>query len=137
MQDSVFTKILKKEFSGEVVYQDKACFSILSVEPHNPGHLLLIPKEQIADWQDVDKDTWSHMMLVAQDLAGVIKKVYDAPKIALALVGFDVPHVHIHIFSLFSATDIDSNNAKATDIDELKRNADKIRLAIQEIGVGK
>lgn len=135
MQDSVFTKILNKEFRGEIVYEDNYCFSILSIEPHNLGHLLLIPKEQVADWQDVDKNTWSHMMGVSQQLGKVIKKLYDAPKIALAVVGFDIDHVHVHIFSLFSATDIDTSNAKAVDIDKLRPEADKIRAAIAEVGL--
>lgn len=129
---SVFTMIYNKEIPGEIVYDDKDVFAILSIEPHNPGHILVIPHMEIANWEDVPEPLWLHTMKVAQDLAKIVKKLYSPPKIALSIVGFDVPHVHVHVFSIFQISDIDHTKAKKTTLEDLRIEADKIRIELNK-----
>lgn len=129
---SVFTMIYNKEILGEIVYDDKDVFAILSIEPHNPGHILVIPHMEIANWEDVPEPLWLHTMKVAQYLAKVVKKLYSPPKIALSIVGFDVPHVHVHVFSIFQISDIDHTKAKKTTLEDLRIEADKIRIELNK-----
>ena len=129
---SVFTMIYNKEIPGEIVYEDKDVFAILSIEPHNPGHILVIPHMEIANWEDVPEPLWLHTMKVAQDLAKIVKKLYSPPKIALSIVGFDVPHVHVHVFSIFQISDIDHTKAKKTTLEDLRIEADKIRIELNK-----
>lgn len=135
MSESIFTQIRLKKAPGELIYQDEVCFAILTIMPNNPGHMLLIPNQEVADWQDIDPTDFSHMMSLAQKLGRLIKKVYNPPKVALSSVGFEVPHVHIHIFSLFRIADIDHGSAKQTTPEALKAEADKIRAALKEEGI--
>lgn len=135
MSDSVFTKIHKGGIPGELLYEDDKCFVILSITPHNPGHLLLIPVEETADWQAVDPKVFEHMMGLAQKLGKIIKRLYNAPKVALSCVGFEVPHTHIHIFSLFEIADIDHDKARATTPEALRVEADKIRAELKNEGL--
>lgn len=135
MSETVFTKIRKGEIPGEIIFQDDKCFAFLTIEPHNPGHVLLVPVEEIADWQDLDPEVFAHIMKKAQIIAKVIKNVYNPPKVALAAVGFEVSHVHIHIFSLFNISDINHDKAKKTDPASLKLEADKIRAGLKGIGL--
>ena len=135
MSETIFTKIRKGEIPGEVIYRDDKCFAFLTIEPHNPGHVLLVPIEEIADWQDLDPEVFAHMMKKAQIIAKVIKSLYNPPKVGLAAVGFEVPHVHVHIFSLFNISDINHDKAKKTDTDSLKLEADKIRAGLKGIGI--
>ena len=72
---------------------------------------------------------------LAQKLGKIIKKVYNPPKVALSSVGFGVPHVHIHIFSLFKIADIDHGNARSTTPEAMRIEADKIRAAIKQEGL--
>lgn len=127
---SVFTKIYNKDIPGEVVYDDESVFAILSIEPHNPGHILVIPHTEIANWEDLPKPLWLHIMKVAQMLAKVSKKLYNPPKIALSIVGFEVEHVHVHVFSIFQINDVDHTQAKKATSDEIKIEAEKIRKEI-------
>ena len=124
---TICTKIYNKEIPGEVIYDDKNVFAILSIEPHNPGHVLVIPHTEIANWEDVPEPLWAHTTKVAQDIAKVLKKLYGAPKIALSIVGFEVPHVHIHIYPIYKITDTDLSSANKANPEELKDQADKIR----------
>ncbi len=124
---TIFTKIYNKDIPGEVIYDDKNVFAILSIEPHNPGHILVIPHKEIADWEDIPRPLWLNIMKVSQDLAKVLKKLYNPPKIALSIVGFEVPHVHVHVFSIFQISDIDHTKANKTNLEELSIEAHKIR----------
>lgn len=127
MTETIFTKIRLGKIPGEVVYKGDNCFVMLTIEPHNPGHVLVVPNEQIADWQDLPADTWLEMMKVAQMLGRVIKKIYTPPKVALCAVGFDILHVHIHVFSLFEISDIDHTKAKLVSMGVVSAEASKIR----------
>lgn len=135
MSESVFTKVRKGELPGELIYEDDKCFVILSISPHNPGHLLLVPIEEVADWQEIEPEVFGHIMHVAQKFGKIIKDIYNPPKVGLSCVGFEVPHAHIHIFSLFEIADIDHTKAKITDTESLKVEATKIRNAIKSKGV--
>jgi diadenosine tetraphosphate (Ap4A) HIT family hydrolase len=130
VSDSVFTKIRKSEIPGIVLHEDAECFVILSNMPHNPGHLLVIPTKEVADWYDLDPETYSHLMLVAKYFGKATKEIYNCPKVSLVSVGFDVAHVHIHVFSLFEISDIDHENAKPATMEQRKIEADKFRKYI-------
>ena len=135
MSESIFTQVRLKKAPGEIIYQDDICFVILTIMPNNPGHMLLIPNQEVADWQDIAPNDFSHMMALAQKLGKITKQVYNPPKVALSSVGFEVPHVHIHIFSLFKIADIDHGSAKQTTPEALRAEADKIRDAIKQEGL--
>lgn len=128
---TIFTEIYNKNIPGEIVYDDKEVFAIMSIEPHNSGHVLVIPHEEIANWEDMSESLWAHTTRVAQDIAKVLKKLYGAPKIALSLVGFEIPHVHVHVFPIYKITDTDISSANKTTLDNLKPEADKIRSALK------
>ena len=66
MPDSVFSKIRKAEIPGELLYEDDKCFVILTIGPHNPGHMLVVPIDEIADWEQLPTEIFTRMMKVAQ-----------------------------------------------------------------------
>lgn len=134
MSDSVFTKMLKGEIPREIIYQDSVCFVIPTIAPHNPGHCLVITNEQIENWEDLDSKTYVHTMKVAQQVARAIKAVYYCPKVGIATVGFEVPHVHIHLIPLYKLSDADHSKAKQTNLDNVQPEAKKIRGAIKAQG---
>ncbi|MSR68218.1 HIT family protein [Candidatus Saccharibacteria bacterium] len=134
MPNSVFTLVRLGELPGEILYQDEYCFVILSVRPHNPGHLLVIPIDEVSNWEDLEPALFDHLMKVAQFFAKAIKAVYHPPKVGLASVGFEVPHAHIHVYSLFKIGDIDHTSAKASQTEELAIEAEKIKNYITSLG---
>lgn len=134
MSETVFTKIRSGEITGEVIYQDDKCFAFLTIEPHNPGHILLVPVEVVADWQELNPDIFAHMAKKAQILGRAISQIYNPPKVGLAIVGFEVPHVHIHILSLFNISDINHDRAKKAAPQDLRVEADKIRKHLKVSG---
>ncbi len=134
MSESVFTKMLNGEIPREIIYQDDTCFVIPTIAPHNPGHCLVITNKQIENWEDLDTKTYVHTMKVAQKVAKAIKAVYNCPKVGIATVGFEVPHVHIHLIPLYKLSDADHSKAKPTVLEEVQPEARKIREAIEAQG---
>lgn len=98
MQDSIFTKIIKGEIPGEVIYEDETCFVILTIEPLTEGHMLVIPREQTDSLWDVDQPVYTHLFNVAKQMQSKIKNAYpDYERVGLLVEGFGVSHAHIHV----------------------------------------
>lgn len=130
MQDSVFTMMLKGKIPREIIYQDDVCFVIPTNKPHQPGHSLVIPKVQVANWEDLDKATFLHCMEVVRIVGKALKKVYGCPKVGISTVGFEVEHVHIHVIPLYEIIDTEHARAKEADFSAIQAEARKIRAEI-------
>lgn len=132
MEDSVFTKIMRGEIPGEIVYQDDSCAVLMTIEPFSPGHCLVVPRQQIDHLWDADDELYQHLMLVAKKVALAMRSAYDYPRIGQMVEGFGVPHAHIHLFGLTDMFEkvvatVDHGNPSAQ---ALKVEADKLRSAL-------
>lgn len=129
---SVFTQIRLGKVPGEIIYQDDLVFAIMTIAPHNPGHCMIIPVEQTADFEALPVEIYHHLMDVAQQMARILKKIYSPPKVALAIVGMEVAHVHVHLFPLYAEAEMNPAAAKHPPFDEIAAEAKKIRQALSE-----
>ncbi|MBI2798295.1 HIT family protein [Candidatus Saccharibacteria bacterium] len=134
MAESVYTKVRKGELPGEIIYQDEICFAILSIQPNNPGHTLVIPTEEVEQWILLDKPTLNHCVDVAQAIAKVQARVYKPVRVVLTIAGLDVDHAHIHIFPVYKPGEADHSAAKDTSPQEMAVEADKLRAVIAKQG---
>jgi len=133
-EPSVFTRIINGEIPSEILYQDSDCFVILTHEPLTPGHLMVIPREQIDHLWDVDDDLYQHLMMIAKKMALRMREVYNYERIGMIVEGFGVPHAHIHVFGLNKGLNpsIVEHVAKGEKImspEQLKPEADKLRIS--------
>ena len=131
-ETSVFTKIRQGEVPGEIIYQDERVFVIMTIAPHNPGHCLVIPVDEIGNFEEVPENLYLHLMRVAQQLARLQRKIYMSPKVAMAAVGMSVDHTHIHVFPLYAEKDMDPDGAKHPPSEEITVEAEKLRAALLE-----
>ena len=70
---SLFTRILDGELPGRFVWKDEVCFAILTVNPIRPGHVLVIPRQEIDDWLDLPDEGRDHLMATAQVFGRAVK----------------------------------------------------------------
>lgn len=124
--------MLRGEIPREIIYEDDLCFVIPTIEPLTPGHLLIIPNEQIDVLWDIDDPLYQHLLSVAKTIARTLKKSYDYIRINMIVEGFEVPHAHIHLFGVnqgLVATfkQLPGPGPAAISVDELKQTADKVR----------
>jgi len=119
------------------VYENESTLAFMDKRPINSGHSLVIPKKHVADFYDLEDRCYSQVMLVAKFLAKILKNLTKSKKVGLAIAGFDVPHVHVHIIpmhhyhDLTSRAFIENKLADSTDRD-LAEMANKIRAKIDE-----
>ncbi|WP_295877536.1 HIT family protein [uncultured Zhongshania sp.] len=127
---SIFTKIIQGELPGHFVWQDEHAVAILTIEPIQEGHLLLIPRKEVDHWDDLQPELAAHLMSVAQTLAKALKKAYACQRVSMMIIGLEVPHTHIHLSPINDMADANISNAKRADGDSLAAAAEKIRAAL-------
>ena len=106
-------------------------FAFLDIRPLNPGHTLVIPKEEVDYIFDLDDVLLQHLILVSKQVARAIDSAVPCERVGLIVAGLEVPHAHIHLVPINGIGDIDFSRAKAADAGELAATAEKIRAALE------
>lgn len=133
---TVFTKIIDGELPGRFVWRDDLCVAFLSINPLNDGHVLVVPREEIDHWIDLDLGTWEHITRVAKAIGSALQRAYQPAKVGMMLAGLEVPHVHIHLVPINDLHDLEFAQADPDpDPDDLDLAADAIREALRSLGV--
>lgn len=133
---TVFTKIIEGELPGRFVWRDERCVGFLSINPLRPGHTLVVPRQEVEHWIDLDLGTWEHLTRVSKAIGVALQRAYHPEKVGMMLAGLEVPHVHVHLVPINSERDLDFANAERdpdpADLDEAQQT---IRAALEELGV--
>ena len=128
---TVFTKIINGELPGHFVWRDDQCVAIMSINPITRGHALVIPRQETDHWLDLPPELNAHMMQVSQQLAAAQQQAFEPERVGLMIVGFEVPHVHIHVLPVNSMADFSfANAADQVEPDELAAAAEAIVAAL-------
>lgn len=123
---SVFTKIIRGEFSCFRIYEDSRVLAFLSIDPIQPGHTLIVPKEEVDHYVDVKPEDYSAVMALAQPLGRAIQAATDCRRVGLAVQGFEVPHFHLHLIPMWGTEDFDFKKAHRIPEAEMKAVQEKI-----------
>lgn len=127
---SLFTRIIQGELPGHFVWEDEQCVALMTLNPMKPGHLLVIPREEIDHWDDLPADLTAHLMTVSQTLAKALKRAFPCQRVGLLIVGLEVAHVHVHLVPLDALQDIRVEGLPQAEPEALAEAAAKIREAL-------
>lgn len=127
---TLFTKIINGEIPCHKLYEDDRCFSFLDIRPINPGHALVIPKQEVDYLFDVDDALLQHMMVVAKKVGLAIDRAVPCERVGVIVAGLEVPHAHIHLVPITGLGDINFANARPAGDDELTATAEAIRAQL-------
>lgn len=131
---TVFSRIIDGELPARFVYSDDVCVAFLSINPLQPGHTLVVPREEVDHWIDLDVGTWTHLTQVAQRLGAALQRAYQPTKVGAMLAGLEVPHVHIHLVPIDDVHDLDFANAdRDPDPADLDAAAETVRAAVDAV----
>jgi diadenosine tetraphosphate (Ap4A) HIT family hydrolase len=131
---SVFTMIINGERPGRFVWKDDRCVAFLSINPFAPGHTLVVPRQEIDHWIDLDDDLYRHLMDVSKSIGKALDLGFKPNKVAMMIAGLEVPHAHIHVIPVEGMHDLDADNANlAPNPDDLDAAADRIRAALRAL----
>jgi len=131
---SVFTMIINRELPGRFVYEDDDVVAFLTIEPMTQGHTLVVPREELDNWQDVDPAAFNHVMAVAQRIGKAVCKAFDTERSGVIIAGLEVPHLHVHVFPARNLADFGFANVdRSPSPESLDEAQAKIKAALSEL----
>ncbi|MGA9596971.1 MAG: HIT family protein [Acidimicrobiia bacterium] len=131
---SVFTMIMNGDLPARFVWKDERCVAFLSINPLAPGHTLVVPREEIDHWIDLDADLMNHLFAVSRKIGKALDLGFKPKRVALLIAGLEVPHAHVHVVPIEGMHDLDVDNANlAPNPDQLDAAADRVRAALRAL----
>ena len=104
---SIFSRIVAGEIPCYKVAEDDKYFGFHDINPLANGHTLVIPKQEVDYYFDLDDDTLAGMTIFAKRVAHKIKEQTGCKKVAMVVLGLEVAHAHIHLIPMNSENDVD------------------------------
>lgn len=124
---SIFTKIIQGKIPCRKILEDDTFFSFLDINPINPGHTLVIPKQEIDYFFDLDSVHLSKILLFSKRITPALEQVIPCKRIGILVAGLEVPHAHLHLVPMMEEGDLTFERAKPGNPEELAMLANKIK----------
>ncbi len=132
---TVFSRIIAGDLPGHFVWRDDRAVGFCSINPHQRGHVLVVPVVEVDHWVDLDPETSAHLMDVSHQIGRAQMAAFAPPRIGLMIAGFEVPHTHVHVLPMFGIRDLDfANAAQDVDHDDLAAAAAELRRELEAQG---
>ena len=109
---TIFTKIINGEIPCYKIAEDENYFAFLDINPLTKGHTLVVPKTEDDYIFNLDEKTYAGLMLFAKRVAHAIEAAVPCKRVGVAVLGMEVPHVHVHLVPLNSEKDMIISNPK-------------------------
>jgi len=116
---SIFTKIINREIPSYKIAETEDFYAMLDIAPNSKGHTLCIPKKEVDKLFDLDEDTYNGLFAFSRKVALAIEKTVSCERVGMAVVGLEVPHVHIHLIPLNTMGDMSFSNKVPMSSEEM------------------
>lgn len=134
---TLFTKIIDGEIPARFVWADEVAVAFGTIAPITDGHVLVVPREEIVQLTDAPDDLLAHLIAVAKTIGQAQQHAWSAPRAALLVAGFEVPHLHLHVLPAWDEASLTFRNAR-TDVPaaHLDAAAERVRATLVDQGHG-
>ena len=103
---SIFSRIIAGEIPCYKVAEDERYFAFLDISPVANGHTLVVPKHEEDYIFDLEEDELAGLTLFARKVARAFEKAVPCRRVGVAVMGLEVPHVHIHLVPINKESDM-------------------------------
>ena len=132
---TLFTRIIEGDIPGTFVWRDDRCVAFMSINPLAPGHVLVVPIEELDHWIDGDPALLAHLFEVTRVIGLAQRSAFQCERVGVIIAGYEVPHTHVHVIPTSSMAELSFANAAASvERDELAAAADAIRAQLEAMG---
>ncbi|ROS31283.1 HIT family protein [Cellulomonas sp. PhB150] len=134
---TLFTRIIDGEIPGRFVWADEVAVAFATIAPITDGHVLVVPRAEIVQLTDAPDEVLAHLVGVAKTIGLAQQAAWGAPRAALLVAGFEVPHLHLHVLPAWDEASLSFANAR-TDLPgaELDAAAQSVRAELVAAGHG-
>jgi histidine triad (HIT) family protein len=127
---TIFTRIIQGEIPCHKIAENDKFIAFLDITPVAKGHTLVVPKQEVDYFFDLDNDLLTAINVFAKEVAVKLQRAIPCRRVGVAIIGLEVPHAHVHLIPLNTMADINfsAERLKFTQ-DELAAIAASVRDA--------
>lgn len=123
---SVFTKIISGEIPSYKIAENDDFIAFLDINPNAKGHTLCVPKQEVDKIFEMEESPYTELMKFSYGVAKAIEKAVPCKRVGMAVVGLEVPHVHVHLIPLQDMDDMRFQRKASLTPEEFEETARKI-----------
>lgn len=109
---TIFSRIIAGDIPCYKIAENERYFAFLDINPLVKGHTLVVPKREVDYIFDLEDEELQGMIVFAKQVAAQIKSKIECKKVAMVVLGLEVPHAHIHLIPMNSENDVDFHKDK-------------------------
>ena len=129
--ESIFSKIVDGSIPCYKVYENHDCVAFLDIIPNSFGHTLCILKREVDYIFDLNDVEYNKLINFSKKVANGLEKSVTCKRVALSVIGLEVPHVHVHLIPLNSMSDMDFSKSIQLEKKDFENLALKINSNIK------
>jgi histidine triad (HIT) family protein len=129
----IFCEIVKGAIPSYKVWEDDSTLAFLDINPINSGHVLVIPKKHEPDYYHIDDETYQKVMLISKKISEQVEVKLQPKRVGLAIIGWDVPHMHVHVVPMNDYHDLTSKHLM--DGEKNTPSAEELALIQQQLNI--
>ncbi len=73
----IFCYIIAGKVQSKKVYEDDKCLALLDINPANPGHILLLPKEHYTIMPQLSEEEITHLFVIARTISNALLRALE------------------------------------------------------------
>lgn len=124
---TIFTKIINGEIPCYKIAETDDFLAFLDINPNTKGHTLCVPKQEANKLFDLDEETYNNLMKFSRKVAKALEKTVSCERIGMAVIGLEVPHVHVHLIPINEMQDMTFQHKTTVSHEEMTSLAEAIR----------
>ena len=123
---TIFSRIAAGEIPSYKVAADDKHYAFLDINPVARGHVLVIPRVEEDYIFNLSPEAYADLMMFSRRVAKALEKAIPCKRIGVAVMGLEVPHVHVHLIPMNSEGDMNFSDKKQFSPEEMARVAETI-----------
>jgi histidine triad (HIT) family protein len=127
---TLFTRIVRGEIPCHKVWEDDRHLAFLDIAPVQPGHTLVIPKREVSYLFDLPAGEQAELWKAVAHVEHALKAATRCPRVCLLVVGWEVPHVHVHLVPTHKAAELPFPPKMAQTQEQLAATAAQVKAAL-------
>lgn len=117
---TIFSKIISGEIPSYKIYEDEYVCAFLDINPIQKGHTLVVPKQEVSDFLELDELMFDKVMHRVRYVAQVLRGKFNCARVCMLVEGYEIPHAHMHLIPTNKPSDFDKKNIYKATEEELK-----------------
>ena len=118
---TIFSKIISGEIPCYKIAENNNFIAFLDIFPLRLGHVLVVPKVDVDKMFDLENSLLAEILLFAKPIAKAIESAFPCNRCGFSVLGFEVPHAHMHLMPINSSNDLNFTQEK------LKLSSEKLK----------